>query len=145
MSRTGITRARLEQVAHARGFTVQESHLNIYYNSLGRAYDTTFLTVMDGMHHVIQLDADLLDPWIPESYVVQELDAYKPPVPPELLSIRLPDGQIVEWSSARIAEYQGDWTVNLATITPQELEQGIARLKQCLAHENGEKCEVCGD
>ena len=63
---------------------------------------------------------------------------------PELLSIRLPDGQIVEWSPARIAEYQGDWQVNLAHLTPQELEQGIARLKMCLAHGNDVTCEVCG-
>ena len=64
---------------------------------------------------------------------------------PELLSIRLPDGTIRELTVAELTAYEGDWQVNLAAISPQELEQGIARLKVCLAHGNGEKCEVCGD
>ncbi len=76
MSRIGITRARLEQLAHERGFIVRESHLNIYYSSLERSYDTTFLTVMDGEKHIMQFNQDLLEPWIPESYVIDELDTY---------------------------------------------------------------------
>lgn len=61
----------------------------------------------------------------------------------ELLSIRLPDGQIVLWTIEHIAEYQGDWTVNLAHLTEHELATGIERLKQCLAHEDGVTCPVC--
>ena len=74
--RQGITRERFEQVALDRGFTVVESHLNIYYSSLDRSFDEKFLTVMDGENHVVQFNEALLDPWIPESYVVQELDEY---------------------------------------------------------------------
>ncbi len=74
--RIGITRARFEKVALDRGFTVVESHLNIYYSSLDRSYDETFLTVMDGDTHVVQFNEALLDPWIPEFYVVDELDTY---------------------------------------------------------------------
>ncbi len=76
MRRTGITRTRLEQLAQARGFTVEESHLNIYYSSLGRSFNETFLTVMDGEKHVVQFNQDLLGSWVPEPYVIQELDAY---------------------------------------------------------------------
>ncbi len=76
MSRTGMTRARLEQLAQERGLTVEESHLNIYYSSLDRSYDTAFLTVIDGMKHVVQFNQDLLEEWIPESYVRNELDTY---------------------------------------------------------------------
>jgi len=56
--------------------TVEESHLNIYYSSLDRSYDTAFLTVIDGMKHVVQFNQDLLEEWIPESYVRNELDTY---------------------------------------------------------------------
>ena len=76
MSRRSMTRARLEQLAQERGFTVHESHLNIYYSSLERSYDTTFLTVMDGEKHVVQFNQDLFESWIPESYVRNELDTY---------------------------------------------------------------------
>lgn len=62
---------------------------------------------------------------------------------PELLSIRLPDGTIRELTTAELVAYQGDWQVNLAHLTEHELEQGIARLKRCLAHEDGVRCPVC--
>ena len=61
----------------------------------------------------------------------------------ELLSIRLPDGQIVLWTPGQLAAHEDDWHVNLAQLTPEEAEIGIARLMRCLAHEDGEKCEVC--
>jgi len=73
---TGITRARLEQLAQERGFTVQESHLDIYFRSLNRSFDTTFLTIVDGEKHIVQFNQDLLADWIPESYVVDELEKY---------------------------------------------------------------------
>jgi len=74
--RQGITRAQFEKVALDRGFTVVESHLNIYYSSLDRSFDETFVTVMDGETHVVQFNAALLEQWVPESYVVQELVKY---------------------------------------------------------------------
>ena len=143
VTRTGITRARFEQIAHERGFTVEESHLNIYYSSLDKHIDETFLTVMDGMYHVVQFNAGLLEWWIPESYVTRELDAYKAPEPAERFSLRLPDGQVVEWTVQEIMSYQVDWKAELATIPEYELEQGMARLKGCLAHDDGAKCPVC--
>ena len=63
----------------------------------------------------------------------------------ELLSICLPDGQIVNWTVQEVMRYEGEWQVNLAHLTSQELEQGIARLKGCLAHGNDVTCEVCSD
>jgi hypothetical protein len=63
----------------------------------------------------------------------------------ELLSIRLPDGRIVSWTPEQIVAYDQEWQVNLAHLTESELEQGIARLKRCMAHEDGEKCPLCGE
>jgi hypothetical protein len=74
--RQGITRARFEKVALDRGFTVVERHLNIYYSSLGRSCPETFLAVMDGDTHVVEFNEALLQPWIPESYVLQTFDDY---------------------------------------------------------------------
>ena len=58
---------------------------------------------------------------------------------PELLLIRLPDGELVYWTPQQILDYHGDWEVEVDVM--QQL--GAQRLLDCIAHGNGERCEVC--
>jgi hypothetical protein len=72
-----VTVAKLEQLAQEQNFAIKEHQLDIYYSSLKRTYTETFVTIMDGEKPVVEFNAALLEDWIPEWLVVEELDKYK--------------------------------------------------------------------
>lgn len=44
---------------------------------------------------------------------------------PQTYAIRLPDGQEVEWTAEQLADYDGDWHVNLTIEQASELIEAI--------------------
>jgi hypothetical protein len=69
-----MDRECLERMARERGYTVHERHLDIYYSSLGRSYDETFLTVKNGERALFEFNQAILEEWVDEAYVTRLLD-----------------------------------------------------------------------
>jgi hypothetical protein len=65
-------RGLLELFAETFDCTIIEEHVSIYYRSLGRSYDETFLTVMHGEERLFKINVHILENWVTPAWLLSK-------------------------------------------------------------------------